>query len=270
MKVTKEIGSIEGEKGKKKKKKKKKRRKKKRRRRKPSAVLARAQSPPLPVGSPRTVAARGSPARRRVSALARFFSRARRRNVSPLGEKDRATGKARTAQYIPVRQLIGTRTARERLFSPRSLAARRSTANLTVRSSRTTFLPAQGGETSPAQGEIETAFAILTCTARYGRYISVRQVTDTRTAHYRAVPPKIDHRQSISAVLARRKKKRKRRKKEAENTSPTRRPRPRVVHGSPAPVPAIAFSPARGERLRRRRRNVFSPRNPCGEKKSPQ
>ncbi|RZR79905.1 hypothetical protein BHM03_00005764 [Ensete ventricosum] len=43
-------------------------------------------------------------------------------------------------------------------------------------------------------------FAILTHTAWYGRYISVRQVTDTRTARYRAVPSKIDRRWSISAV----------------------------------------------------------------------
>ncbi|RWW18547.1 hypothetical protein GW17_00017451 [Ensete ventricosum] len=37
-------------------------------------------------------------------------------------------------------------------------------------------------------------------TARYGRYIPVRQVAGTRTAHYRAVPPKINRRRSISAV----------------------------------------------------------------------
>ncbi|RWV92435.1 hypothetical protein GW17_00045194, partial [Ensete ventricosum] len=37
-------------------------------------------------------------------------------------------------------------------------------------------------------------------TARYGQYIPVRQVAGTRTARYRAVPPKIDYRRSISAV----------------------------------------------------------------------
>ncbi|RWW76707.1 hypothetical protein BHE74_00015180 [Ensete ventricosum] len=102
--------SIEGEKGKKKK---RKRRKKKRRRRKPRAVLARASSPPSPVRRHRmrTVAGRAplpvchryprvacvpSPVRRcRASALASFFSRARRRNVSSCGEKDRAQRKAR-------------------------------------------------------------------------------------------------------------------------------------------------------------------------------
>ncbi|RWW87321.1 hypothetical protein BHE74_00003869 [Ensete ventricosum] len=37
-------------------------------------------------------------------------------------------------------------------------------------------------------------------TAQYGRYIPVRQVVGTRTARYRAVPPKIDRRRSISTV----------------------------------------------------------------------
>ncbi|RWW03495.1 hypothetical protein GW17_00033352 [Ensete ventricosum] len=36
-----------------------------------------------------------------------------------------------------------------------------------------------------------------------GRYIPVRQVVGTRTARYRAVPPKIDHRRSISIVDSR-------------------------------------------------------------------
>ncbi|RRT73002.1 hypothetical protein B296_00014619 [Ensete ventricosum] len=40
-------------------------------------------------------------------------------------------------------------------------------------------------------------FAISTCTARYGRYIPVRQVTGTRIARYRAVPSKIGRRRSI-------------------------------------------------------------------------
>ncbi|RWW21989.1 hypothetical protein GW17_00013834 [Ensete ventricosum] len=43
-------------------------------------------------------------------------------------------------------------------------------------------------------------FEISTCTARYGRYIPVRQVAGTRTVRYWAVPPKIDRRRSISAV----------------------------------------------------------------------
>ncbi|RWV81033.1 hypothetical protein GW17_00057587, partial [Ensete ventricosum] len=92
-------------------------------------------------------------------------------------------------------------------------------------------------------------------------------VTSTRTARYRAVPPKIDRRQSISAVgrpieeeidhrrsieEEKGKKKRKRRKKEEEKKEylarapslPTGRPRPRSL-----------FS-------RARRRSV----SPCGEK----
>ncbi|RWW27952.1 hypothetical protein GW17_00007589 [Ensete ventricosum] len=52
-----------------------------------------------------------------------------------------------------------------------------------------------------------TRFAISTCTVRYGRYIPARQVTGTRTACYRAVPPKIDCRRSISVVGGRLKKK---------------------------------------------------------------
>ncbi|RRT39376.1 hypothetical protein B296_00045462, partial [Ensete ventricosum] len=108
-------------------------------------------------------------------------------------------------------------------------------------------------------------FAISTCTARYRQYIPVRQVVGTQTARYRAVPPKIDRRWSISIVDSRfegkidcrqsiegeinhrrsierekgKKKKRKRRKKgedkKKEYLAPTRRPRPRAVaaHESP-------------------------------------
>ncbi|RWW15255.1 hypothetical protein GW17_00020918 [Ensete ventricosum] len=47
-------------------------------------------------------------------------------------------------------------------------------------------------------------FAISTCTARYGWYISVRQVTGTRTARYRTILPKIDRRRSIEGGINRR------------------------------------------------------------------
>ncbi|RWW86158.1 hypothetical protein BHE74_00005079 [Ensete ventricosum] len=51
-------------------------------------------------------------------------------------------------------------------------------------------------------------FAISTCTARYGRYISVCQVTGTRTARYWAVPPKLaidfDRRQPIEGEIGHR------------------------------------------------------------------
>ncbi|RZR98788.1 hypothetical protein BHM03_00028214 [Ensete ventricosum] len=90
-------------------------------------------------------------------------------------------------------------------------------------------------------------FAISTFTARYGRYIPVRQVAGTRTTRYQAVPPKIYRRRSISAIGDRlkgeidrqrsierekgkkkkkkkRKKKKKKRKEEKKNTY-----RPRVV-----------------------------------------
>ncbi|RWW39216.1 hypothetical protein BHE74_00055473 [Ensete ventricosum] len=40
-------------------------------------------------------------------------------------------------------------------------------------------------------------FTISTFTAWYGRYIPVRQVVGTRTARYRAVPPKIGRWRSI-------------------------------------------------------------------------
>ncbi|RWW38217.1 hypothetical protein BHE74_00056565, partial [Ensete ventricosum] len=66
-------------------------------------------------------------------------------------------------------------------------------------------------------------FAISTCTARYGRYIPVRQVTGTRTARYRAVPSKIGRRRPILKEIDRRRsiekekgKKKCKRKKEEE------------------------------------------------------
>ncbi|RWW27544.1 hypothetical protein GW17_00008023 [Ensete ventricosum] len=54
-----------------------------------------------------------------VVALAhgRFFSRTRRRNVSPHGEKDPGDD-CNTGRYISVCQLIDTRTARYRVVSP--------------------------------------------------------------------------------------------------------------------------------------------------------
>ncbi|RRT82186.1 hypothetical protein B296_00010879 [Ensete ventricosum] len=65
-------------------------------------------------------------------------------------------------------------------------------------------------------------FAISTCTARYRRYIPVRQVVGTWTSRYRAVSPKIDRWRSIEGEIDRRrsiegekeKKKRKKRKEE--------------------------------------------------------
>ncbi|RRT47780.1 hypothetical protein B296_00031604, partial [Ensete ventricosum] len=41
---------------------------------------------------------------------------------------------------------------------------------------------------------MEPKFEILSCTARYGRYISIRQFADTWTARYRTILPNIDHR----------------------------------------------------------------------------
>ncbi|RZR79187.1 hypothetical protein BHM03_00004819 [Ensete ventricosum] len=48
---------------------------------------------------------------------------------------------------------------------------------------------------SPAQREQEAKDYV--CNFDTGRYIPVRQVADTRTAHYWTVPQKIDRRQSI-------------------------------------------------------------------------
>ncbi|RWV96820.1 hypothetical protein BHE74_00050586 [Ensete ventricosum] len=63
------------------------------------------------------------------------------------------------------------------------------------------FSTARGDEMSPARGERSRrhrpSFLISTCTARYRRYIPVRQVTGTRTARYRAVLSKIDRRRPI-------------------------------------------------------------------------
>ncbi|RRT69712.1 hypothetical protein B296_00019996 [Ensete ventricosum] len=57
---------------------------------------------------------------------------------------------------------------------------------------------------STSQSEMHnTRFVISMFTARYERYIPVRQVADTRTARYPAVPPKIDRQRSISAVSGR-------------------------------------------------------------------
>ncbi|RWW59179.1 hypothetical protein BHE74_00033901, partial [Ensete ventricosum] len=87
-------------------------------------------------------------------------------------------------------------------------------------------------------------FAISTFTAQYGWYIPVRQVADTRTARYRAVPPKIDHRRSIEGEIERQrsierekgKKKKKREEKEEKNKrgekeylSPVRRRSSRAI-----------------------------------------
>ncbi|RWW32623.1 hypothetical protein GW17_00002681 [Ensete ventricosum] len=107
-------------------------------------------------------------------------------------------------------------------------------------------------------------FAISICTTRYGRYTPVHQVTGTRIVCYPAVPPKIDHRQSISAVggrlrekstvggrlrekstigdRLREKKGRRRRGGEERSTS-----FPHVVLARTPSLPAGAFSPAQGD-----------------------
>ncbi|RWW24688.1 hypothetical protein GW17_00011021 [Ensete ventricosum] len=139
-----------------------------------------------------------------------------------------------------------------------------------------------GFRASPSAFVGSTWFAISTFTAQYGRYIPVRQVADTRTARYQAVPPKIDRWRSISAVgrqlkgeinrrrsterekgnkKKKRKKKKKKKKKRKEEKKEyllsARGPRPCAARRSPAPErrrrPRVvgAFSPAHGERSRR-------------------
>ncbi|RZR83366.1 hypothetical protein BHM03_00009964 [Ensete ventricosum] len=106
---------------------------------------------------------------------------------------------------------------------------------------------------------IHTRFIISTCTTRYGRYIPVRYVAGTRTARYRVVPPKIDCRQSISAVGDRlREKKGRRRRRKEENKRKEEYLFPCVIL---AGVPSL---PAGCERFfsHTRRRNI----SPCKEK----
>ncbi|RWW04659.1 hypothetical protein GW17_00032107 [Ensete ventricosum] len=101
-------------------------------------------------------------------------------------------------------------------------------------------------------------------TARYGRYIPVRQVAGTRTARYWTVPPKtrpstvdFGHRRSIEREKGRKKKKRKKKKKKEKKRKNTYCPRA-VLTRAPSPLAsrrrpqvAGALSPARGERSRR-------------------
>ncbi|RZS14797.1 hypothetical protein BHM03_00046539 [Ensete ventricosum] len=123
--------------------------------------------------------------------------------------------------------------------------------------------------------KVSPRFAISTCTAWYGQYILVRQVTSTRTARYQAVPSKIDRRQPIEEEIGRlretstvggrlrekstvgsrlRKKKGTRRGKEKKkkggrkNTSPACRPCPLAVAARGSPVrrrrPRVACAPS--------------------------
>ncbi|RWW28589.1 hypothetical protein GW17_00006925, partial [Ensete ventricosum] len=146
--------------------------------------------------------------------------------------------------------LASARRPRPRVVAARGRRRPRAVAS---RGSRALFLPR--GEKD--RGDVSfslffniliylTRFIILTCTARYGRYIPVRQVTGTRTARYWAVLSKIDFRQPIEEEIDRRrsieeekgKKKRKRKKKEEGKK--------KYLARSPS-SPAAAFSPTRGD-----------------------
>ncbi|RZR71635.1 hypothetical protein BHM03_00006202 [Ensete ventricosum] len=80
-------------------------------------------------------------------------------------------------------------------------------------------------------------FSIPICTAHTGQYVSVRQVTGTRTAHYRMVPPKSTvggrFRQSVVNWGRKREeeeeKEEKKKEEEEKNTSRARCRRPHAV-----------------------------------------
>ncbi|RWV87404.1 hypothetical protein GW17_00050597, partial [Ensete ventricosum] len=115
-----------------------------------------------------------------------------------------------------------------------------------------------------------TRFAISTFTAWYGWYIPVCQVAGTRTACYRAVPPKIDCRRSIEGEIGsikeekgkkrrgKEKKEEKKRTKRLSSLAHCRRPRLRFAvaraRRCPHPCKETEHLPARGERSRQRHR----------------
>ncbi|RWW14399.1 hypothetical protein GW17_00021831 [Ensete ventricosum] len=104
------------------------------------------------------------------------------------------------------------------------------------------------------------------------RLTDVKQVAGTRTARYRAVPPKIDRRRSIEGEKG--KKKRKKEKRSTYFPTPSSR-HAVVARGSPAPARhrrsrvAGAFSPAQGDGTSprvERKVEVTSPPSPRKEK----
>ncbi|RWV94129.1 hypothetical protein GW17_00043369 [Ensete ventricosum] len=136
-------------------------------------------------------------------AQGRFFSRARRQSVSPRGEKDR--GDIAIARNSPRFH----RTPEESKVEIASIQLHRDAIQW---------------------------FTISIYTAWYGRYTLIRQVTGTRTARYRTILPKIDHRQPIEGEIdvggrLREKSGRLREKREEEekkkSMSPARRRRSR-------------------------------------------
>ncbi|RRT42744.1 hypothetical protein B296_00056890, partial [Ensete ventricosum] len=104
-------------------------------------------------------------------------------------------------------------------------------------------------------------FSMPICTARYGRYVPIRQVTGTRTVRYRAVSPKIDRQRSIEGEIDRhrsiegekgkKKKKRKRRKKRRRRKNTLCRPCPTAHHplvAHESSPPSLAIFLLRGEK----------------------
>ncbi|RZR88657.1 hypothetical protein BHM03_00016277 [Ensete ventricosum] len=230
---------------------------------------------------------------RRCSSLAGdFFSLHGEKKHLPTW-REGTSDKIRTAWYIPVRQLIGRywavplRSAVDGRFPPSAVDLRRNRASARGRkrkeeeeekkkkrstSRRPSGDSARGSPVSRRRPRCHSAviaraahavvalslptlpFAISTCTARYGRYISIRQVTSTRIARYRAVPSKIDRWRPIEEEIdvdgRLRKKKGRKRGKEKRRRGEERIPRPLVV--------AVRGSPAR--RCNPRPRPLFLPR----------
>ncbi|RZR70675.1 hypothetical protein BHM03_00001044, partial [Ensete ventricosum] len=95
-------------------------------------------------------------------------------------------------------------------------------------------------------------FAISIFTARYGQYIPVHQVAGTRTARYRAVPPKIDRRRSISTVGDRLKGEidRQRSIEREKGRKKKKRKKKKKKKGEKRPIARAWSSPVRCRRLR--------------------
>ncbi|RZR86574.1 hypothetical protein BHM03_00013798 [Ensete ventricosum] len=114
-----------------------------------------------------------------------------------------SSGKARIARYIPVRQLIGTRTGRYRSKSTvgdRLRKKREEEEKEDEKKRKSTagdFSPRTGRRNVSLAGrEIEVTYqvmlnariAVSTCTVRYEQYVSNRQLIGMQIARYRGTP----------------------------------------------------------------------------------
>ncbi|RWV95866.1 hypothetical protein GW17_00041465 [Ensete ventricosum] len=104
-------------------------------------------------------------------------------------------------------------------------------------------------------------FAISTYTARYGRYIPIRQVTGTQTARYRVVPPKIDRRRLIEEEIDHQRSIKEEKGKKKRKRGKTEEEKKEYLVRAPSPPAAVFLPreeterlPTRGEKSRRHRR----------------